>query len=110
MPGYNPAGTTYVAQVASDSDVDIIVASSVTANLSATFSGLSTGTSYYPVVYAQNGDGIATAEVFFGNLLTSAAPATNLNPPGSGITVNTFKPPKFQLASSWGPLMLMTYG
>ncbi|MCM2267088.1 MAG: hypothetical protein NDI60_04855 [Elusimicrobiales bacterium] len=96
LPGTNPGGTWYRAQISSNTDFSGTVLSSVTTNLYAVFDGMVSNASYYMRVAALNLTGVATdPPVDLGAALTLPATAYILTqeqtysaPMTDGFTVN----------------------
>ena len=87
----NPAGTLYTAQISTSNVFATINASTVTSNLSATFPGLVTNTTYFLRVDALNSSGAATAFAVATASATNATQPTTSSPTGvtpSAITAN----------------------
>ncbi|HNW44133.1 MAG TPA: fibronectin type III domain-containing protein [Elusimicrobiales bacterium] len=74
--GYNPEGTSYLAQLSTAADFDGELIASETQELYAAFGGLYPGANYYARVQALNHQGIATGFTLYGSTvtLTSAKP------------------------------------
>ena len=81
-PNGNPLGTTYSAQLSSDSGFASILATSSTLNTSVTFPGLTPNTPYYSRVQAVNQNGIPSG---FANL---PSVVTQASAPGPGVFTN----------------------
>lgn len=93
--GGNPAGTLYLVRLSTDPAYATLTASSVTANTTASFTGLDSNRLYYAAVAALNLSGTPTA--FFGSAST-ATPVSAVSASSAPVGTKTVS----SLTVSWG--------
>ncbi len=88
--GYDPAQTSYLAQISTMASFNPLAASSQTFNINASFAGLAADSVYFARVQAVNGGGTATAFVIYGSTATPTASPGLAAPVFTAILANSF--------------------